>query len=125
MGKMEIYLTDLIESPKDIKKIAKKLATIYRKFPEYNIWSSYKANSKSECEICGISLKRHDVKVNVHHEPTLTEVIIDIIEKKIDEKDYFTTIDVLKEVHDKHLNNEITYMVLCECCHRRLHQSRK
>ena len=125
MRELKFYLTDLINDYRDAKKIAKKLASIYRKFPEYSLWSKSKIEEKSNCEMCGLSFVSDYVKPNVHHEPTLTDVIEKVIIEKLENGEEFTTIDILSEIHKLHEEDKIGYMVLCECCHKRLHAKRK
>jgi len=122
----DIHVLDDFESEGELIRYAKKLAQVYRKLYEYSEWSKARQRGTDKCENCGIEFEEDVIKPNVHHEPlTLTEIILKTIDEMLQNDETVNSFTILERVHEKHMNDEVGYKVLCECCHKMIHRKRK
>jgi len=122
------YGYDLSKSS-SLKKLIKKLERLIRNSPEYKIWADECRKDYDRCPRCNTPSEIDPLEV--HHTP---ETLFDIVENKItallkeDEEKFikfYKPIDIVKIILDMHLNNEVSYEVLCSSCHKREHNERK
>jgi len=115
-----------LTNPRKIEKLIKKLEQIIRKCPEYKIWADYCRRGHYICPKCNTS-KEID-PLEVHHAPkTLFEIVFDVVQKHIDDDSILKLkpIDIINEVLCLHLDNKVSYEILCSSCHERFHNEEK
>jgi len=120
----DYYGYDLTKE-KNIIKLTKKISSLCRKTPEYDIWAKIKKKGYTACPNCG--RPPDNAKPEVHHDPTLFEVIYNVITELIEDNSIlsYTPIDLAKLIMEKHLNNEVKSITICELCHKEIHNLRK
>ena len=114
---------------KYLMKIAKSLGEIVRKTHEYKKQVENQKNGVENCEICDIEFDyKKGIEKHLHHEPlTLAEIIYNIINiDYISKGNYeFSSIDIIKDTLNAHVKGLVDFMIICDCCHRRIHKQRK
>jgi len=112
--------------PKEFEKVVKKIENAIRTLPEYKEWAKRRASEYQYCQLCKIPFDETGLRREVHHTPlTLYEIVVQVINELIDAQEHITSAKVIGEVINRHLSNEVGSLVLCPCCHKRLHYERK
>ena len=115
-----------LSKERNIVRIVKKISSLVRKTPEYEIWASIKRRGYKQCPICG--KPPENARPEVHHEPlTLFEIIYNYVTELInnDEILNYTPIEIAYKIMEKHLNDKVQSVTICEFCHKEIHNLRK
>jgi hypothetical protein len=122
---IDYYGYDLSKA-KDVEKLARFIANVCRKFPEYKIWARIKKRGYERCPLCGKPPEA--AKPEVHHEPkTMYEIVYNYIEKLIRDNKIlnYTPVEIARDILFQHLNDEVECVTICELCHKEIHNLRK
>jgi hypothetical protein len=133
MKKYELYeVIDLhdyfgydLTKEKNIIRLTKRISSLCRKTPEYDIWAKIKKRGYEKCPICGRAPEL--AKPEVHHDPTLFEVIYNTVTELINKNEIlnYSPIQLVNLIMEKHLNDKISSQTICELCHKEIHNLRK
>ena len=130
---LEFYGVSLNDE-KAFKLFIKKCEFLCRKSQEYEIWSKRtkalavnqnedpQKNDAENCPICSISYEYAQAESH-HHPITLFNLVVRQFQEWIDDQIMTEKrpLDLIQEVMDKHLCNEVEYVVLCKHCHEKYH----
>ena len=122
---MDYFGFDLTKE-KQISRLTKKISSIVRKAPEYEVWANKKRRGYTRCPICGRTPDA--AKPEVHHEPlTLYEIIYNRIVELIESEEIlsYAPIEIAYDILEKHLEDKIEAITICELCHKEIHNLRK
>ena len=114
------------ETGKEFESFVKKIVSMVRQVPEYKMWIAKAKSFKDLCEVCGSKFKEVGLKSEFHHTPeTLFEIVVDTIKQYNKSKQPYMTVDIVREVVEKHLSEEVQGVVVDPCCHKLLHYERE
>ncbi len=105
-------------------KVIKKLEFLIRRSFQYDVWQKRSKIGVTTCPICEGEM--HFLKPESHHYPQTLFDIVDsclqdhIYKNDLDELDEF---DICKEIMNKHLTNQVEWVVLCKQCHEKFHDN--
>lgn len=130
---LEFYGVSLNDE-KAFKLFIKKCEFLCRKSQEYEIWAKRtkalavnqnedpQKNDAENCPICSISYEYAQAESH-HHPITLFNLVVRQFQEWIDDQVMTEKLplDLIQEVMDKHLCNEVEYVVLCKHCHEKYH----
>ena len=110
----------------DFDSLIKKVEAVIRKTPEYKEWVRIRGSEEDYCQLCGIPFDETGLRKEVHHTPfTLYELVQAKIEERIKADAPIKTEEIVEDVINDHLDGNVPSLVLCPCCHKRLHYERK
>jgi hypothetical protein len=120
----KIYRKEL--SKDEFDKLVKRIESVIRNMPEYKRWVSIRGSEENYCQLCGVPFEETGLKREVHHTPfTLYELVASKIEERLNSEEPIKTEEIIEDVINEHLENNVPSVVLCKCCHKRLHYERK
>jgi tRNA(Ile)-lysidine synthase TilS/MesJ len=130
LEKVEIELNDIYYQRCDKKEfdhLIKQIEKVIRYMPEYRRWSQIRASEHDYCQLCGVPFDETGLRKEVHHTPlTLYEIVVEELRQMTEtEQAFVKTTDLIDRVIEKHLSGEVMSVVICPCCHKRLHYERK
>jgi len=134
MKKFKLYKLDSImdyfgydlTKERHISRLTKKISSIVRKAPEYEIWASKKRRGYTRCPLCNRTPDA--AKPEVHHEPlTLYEIIYNRIIELIENEEIlnYSPTEIAYDILAKHLDDKVDSITICELCHKEIHNLRK
>jgi len=105
--------------------LVRRICTIVRRAPEYDVWAKAKKVGYEKCPICGRDYL--SARPEVHHDPTLFEVVYNYIETLIESEEILSKspIEIAKDILEDHLNDKVSCVTICELCHKEIHNLRK
>ncbi len=105
--------------------IIEDIEKMIRYSTEYKLWSMKHKLGINKCQICGIEFNKK-LKPQVHHTPnTLFDIVMNVIIDKSEKNIELDTIDIVKEVIDLHINEEVSCITICPCCHKQAHYEKE
>ena len=130
---LEFYGVSLNDE-KAFNLFIKKCEFLCRKSQEYEIWAKRtkalavnqnedpQKNDAENCPICLISYEYAQAESH-HHPITLFNLVVRQFQEWIDDQIMTEKrpLDLIQEVMDKHLCNEVEYVILCKHCHEKYH----
>lgn len=130
---LEFYGVDL-NNEKAFNLFIKKCEFLCRKSLEYEMWAKRtkalavnqnedpEKNDAELCPICGISYEYAQAESH-HHPVTLFNLCVRQFQEWVDDQILTERrpLDLIQEVMEKHLCNEVEYVVLCKHCHEKYH----
>lgn len=130
---LEFYGVSLNDE-KAFNLFIKKCEFLCRKSQEYEIWAKRtkalavnqnedpQKNDAENCPICSISYEYAQAESH-HHPITLFNLVVRQFQEWIDDQIMTEKrpLDLIQEVMDKHLCNEVEYVILCKHCHEKYH----
>lgn len=118
------YNYDLTD-PRDTVKCIKQIEKVCRDSLEYDDWQKKcKYKDATECPICGDNYYENNSKCESHHHPkTLFDIVEEVLEDHLEKNDLdeITGIALVQEVMDLHLFKKVSYINLCQHCHKKYH----
>lgn len=130
--KMELYSDDYpltiplmvnkFENEKEFFKFTKNCEKLIRSSNEYKEWRDYLVNVLKD-NFCFISHEiNNETSIDIHHHPiSLYSITKTIINKKLDNNEYFCSFDICLEVMKIHFLNKIGYIPLIKSLHEKFH----
>lgn len=110
------------ENPEEkLKKVyVKNVEKLVRSCIEYSKWADDLRDKTLKCALCG---RNNDklVPFEVHHTP---ETLFEIVDKNTVDTTTLTLSAAL-EIFKMHLENKISFKVVCTCCHLAEHNKRR
>jgi hypothetical protein len=122
---MDYFGYDLTKE-RHISRLTKKISSIVRKAPEYEIWASKKRRGYTRCPLRNRTPDA--AKPEVHHEPlTLYEIIYNRIIELIENEEIlnYSPTEIAYDILAKHLDDKVDSITICELCHKEIHNLRK
>lgn len=127
--------TDKIYREKNPEKLYKRfindITNSIRSTPEYKLWRdlcqrNWEATQGPICGCCDGAYEEMGLKSDVHHTPvTLGEIIESVLQNMRGIQSEITTGVIIEQILELHVEGKIPNMVVCECCHKRLHYEKK
>jgi len=121
----ELWYNYDLSNMKDYVKCIKQLEKICRSTLEYDQWQRVcKYTDNQVCPVCGDNYYLNNSKCESHHHPkTLFDIVDNIMTEHIEKNDLDekTGIDIVQEIMDLHLINSVSYINLCQHCHKKYH----
>jgi len=118
------YNYDLSDE-RQVIKCVKQIERICRDSLEYDDWQrKCKYTDSTDCPICGDNYYDNNSKCESHHHPkTLFDIVENVIDDHLEKNDLddVTGLSVVQEVMDKHLFQKVSYINLCQHCHKKYH----
>jgi len=115
-----------VSMKKDYRTLINHLQKICRSTLEYDYWQrAAKSNDNIECPVCGENYYDKNLICESHHYPQkLSTIIDDILMEHIENQtlDKQTGLNIVKEIMALHIENKVSYINLCEFCHKKFHQ---
>ena len=110
------------ESEAEYNKFIRNVETTIRRSIEYKMWKGYIIDVLG-IKTCMITNERIDeCSIEVHHHlPSLFTVVKAIVNKKIENKEEFSTFDISLEAIELHFQNKIGYATLIKSMHEKFH----
>ncbi len=112
---------------KAVNAIEKSVRSSY----EYKLWVKlinkvYQKKYKFICGCCGRDYEDVGLGSNVHHTPlNLAEITKSVIESMCETSEMITTATIIDHILSLHIDNKVNNIVVCECCHKILHNEKK
>jgi hypothetical protein len=118
------YNYDLTE-PRDTVKCIKQLERVCRDSLEYDDWQKKcKYKDALICPICNDDYYENNSKCESHHHPkTLFDIVEEVLEDHLEKNDLdeMTGLSIVQEIMDLHLFKKVSYINLCQHCHKKYH----
>ena len=118
------YNYDLSDA-REIVKCVKQIQKVCRDSLEYDEWQRHcKYKDAKICPICNDDYYEVNAKCESHHHPkTLYDVVEDILDDHMEKNDLddFSAFDICVEVMDLHSFGKVSYINLCQHCHKKYH----
>jgi len=118
------YNYDLSDA-RDIIKCIKHIQKICRDSLEYDEWQRHcKYKDAKFCPICQDDYYENNSKCESHHHPkTLFDVVEEVVDDHIEKNDIqdISGFDMCREVMDLHQFKRVSYINLCQHCHKKYH----
>ena len=114
-----------LSDPRDNIKCIKHIEKICRISLEYDEWQrTCKYKDSTDCPICDDNYYDYNSKCESHHHPrTLFDIVEEILEDHLEKNDLDETtgFSLVQEVMDLHLLKKVSYINLCQHCHKKYH----
>ena len=118
------YNYDLSDA-REIIKCIKHIQKVCRDSLEYDEWQRHcKYKDAQDCPICEDNYYEVNAKCESHHHPkTLYDIVEEVLEDHLEKNDLddFTGYDICTEVMDLHMLKKVSYINLCQHCHKKYH----
>ena len=118
------YNYDLSDTRDQVKCI-KQLERVCRSSLEYDEWQRHcKYKDSTDCPVCGDNYYDNNSKCESHHHPkTLYTIVEEILDDHLEKNDIDeqTGIAIVQEIMDKHMLGQVSYINLCQHCHKKYH----
>lgn len=124
MSNLPVWYKYDLSNEKQFILCIKKLEFMVRKSFSYDSWQKRTKYPISQCPLCGEGFEW--VKPETHHHPiTLFEVVEGMLQKHIDldDLDTLTDFQICDEIMQSHFEKKVSYVVLCNHCHEKYHDS--
>jgi len=110
------------ESEAEYTKFIRNVETTIRRSIEYRMWKGYIIDvlGIKTCMITNENIDECSIEVH-HHLPTLFTLVKGLVNKKIENKEGFSTFDISLEAIELHFANKIGYATLIKSMHEKFH----
>lgn len=110
------------ESEAEYKKYIRNCEKLVRSCVEYKQWKNYIIDilGVNTCMITDERIDECTIEVH-HHVPSMYVLVSALINKRIEDKESFSTFDIAKEAIELHFKNKIGYVTLIKSMHEKFH----
>lgn len=110
------------ESEAEFKKFIRNVEVAIRRSVEYKEWKKYIIDilGIKSCMITNERIDECSIEVH-HHIPSLYVLVKSIVNKRIEERNEFTTFDIALDAMKLHFENKIGYAMLVQSMHEKFH----
>lgn len=118
------YNYDLTDG-RELVKCIKQLERVCRASLEYDEWQrKCKYKDAKICPVCDDDYYENNLKCESHHHPkTLYDIVDDVLDDHLEKNDLdeMTGFKIVEEIMDKHMLDQVSYINLCQHCHKKYH----
>ena len=110
------------ENESEYNKFIKSVERMIRSSIEYRLWKSYLIDvlGMTTCVITDENLAELSLEVH-HHTPSLYLIVKAILNKTIDDDEYFSSYDIAIKVMEIHFKNQLGYVMMISSIHEKYH----
>jgi len=110
------------ENDSEYNKFIKSVERMIRASYEYKLWKSYLIDvlGLTTCVITDENLAELTLEVH-HHIPSLYLIVKAVLNKSIEEDEFFCTYDIATTVMELHFKNHVGYAMMCKSMHEKYH----